>query len=324
VLETPSLFDRMAVLTDPLRGRVLLVLERNELTVSELIAVFQLPQSTMSRNLKALADEGWLAVRADGTSRRYSMQPAGFAPEVRRLWRLVRDQVVSMPAADQDNERVKSVLAQRRSRSQEFFSGAAGEWDRLRGELVGKRLDLVALLGLLDERWTVGDLGCGTGQVTATLAPFVREVIAVDDSESMLSAANERLRGHENVQLRSGELERLPIADLQLDAAVMFLVLHYAAEPAAALREVARVLRPGGRLLVVDLMPHEREDYRQAMGHVWLGFDPDQLADWTMAAGLEDARYLPLPADPDARGPGLFAATARMPREEVWIPGMLE
>src|SRR5829696_6128599 len=167
----------MSALADPMRARVLLVLERHELTVSELGATFQLPQSTMSRHLKVLVDEGWLVWRAEGTSRRYAMPVSRLEPHARRLWQLVREEVSALPAADQDAQRVRSVLAQRRTKSQEFFSTAAGEWDRLRGELFGDRADLQALLGLLDDGWTVGDLGCGTGQVSGSLAPFVRRVV---------------------------------------------------------------------------------------------------------------------------------------------------
>jgi SAM-dependent methyltransferase len=314
----------MSALTDPLRGRILLVLERQELTVNELCAVFQLPQSTMSRHLKTLTDDGWLKFRAEGTSRRYSMAGEQITAEIRRLWKLVRDQVVSMPAADQDNERVRSVLAERRSKSQEFFSTAVGEWDRLRRELIGRRLDLLGLLGLVDDRWAVGDLGCGTGQVTESLAPFVREVVAIDDSAAMLAAARDRLSQFDNVSVRSGYLEKLPLDDMSLDAVVVFLVLHHVSEPGAAFREIARVLRPGGRMLLIDMTPHDREDYRQRMGHIWLGFGSEQLAGWAGNAGLEGFRFVPLPADPDARGPTLFAATARTPSAEVWIPGMLE
>src|SRR5690606_11251480 len=142
----------MSALADPLRGRIVFVLERNELTVTEICSVFQMPQSTTSRQLKVLSDEGWLRVRAEGTSRYYSFGIDQQPPEVRRLWRLVRDQVVAMPAAEQDAERLRGVMQDRRSRSQAFFSTAAGEWDRMRSELVGRRLDLLALLGLLDDR----------------------------------------------------------------------------------------------------------------------------------------------------------------------------
>jgi len=308
---TPSLFARMAALADPFRARLMLVLEGHELTVSELCAVFQLPQSTMSRHLKALVDESWLKVRADGTSRRYSMAGDRHSPGLQRLWQTVREQAVAMPEADRDGQRVQGVLEDRRERSRQFFSAAVGEWDRMRRDLIGRRLDLVALLGLVDDRWTVGDLGCGTGQVTEVLAPFVRAIVAVDDSAAMLGAARERLSGFENVVVQVGSLESLPIDGGVLDAVVVFLVLHHVAEPGEAFREMARVLRPGGRMLVVDLIRHDQEDYRKRMGHIWLGFGMEQLRSWTEDAGMEGFRYVQLPPDPDARGPALFAATAR-------------
>jgi ubiquinone/menaquinone biosynthesis C-methylase UbiE len=307
----PSIFDRMSALADTTRSRLLLVLEPHELTVSELCAVLQLPQSTVSRHLKVLGDEGWVASRAEGTSRRYRMAPDQLDPPARRLWSLVREEVADAPAAAQDAQRVQGVLARRRTRSQEFFSSAAGEWDRLRAELFGRRADLLALLALLDEGWTVGDLGCGTGQVAASLAPFVRRVVAVDESAAMLTAARDRLEGCENVELRHGALESLPVGDAELDAAVLLLVLPYLAEPGAALAETARALRPGGRLLVVDMTPHDREEYRHQMGHLWQGFSREELRGWTEAAGLDALRYHPLPPDPEARGPVLFAASAR-------------
>lgn len=307
------IFDRMAALADGTRSRVLLVLERHELSVGELCAVLQLPQSTVSRHLKVLADEGWVVSRAEGTSRRYRMMPDRLDSAAKRLWQLVREQVAGMPAADQDAQRVRSVLAERRSTSQEFFSSAAGQWDRVRAELFGQRADLRALLGLLDEEWSVGDLGCGTGQVAESLAPFVRQVIAVDDSSAMLAAARKRLSGLHNVEVRSGDLAALPVADGELDAAVLFLVLHHIGEPAQVLAEVARVLRPGGRLLLVDMTPHDRAEYRQRMGHMWQGFSAEQVTAWLEAAGLGTVRYQPLPADPEAKGPTLFAASARRP-----------
>lgn len=312
-----AIFDRMSALADPTRSRLLLVLERHELTVGELCAVLQLPQSTMSRHLKTLGDEGWVASRAEGTARRYRMAAEGLDAAARRLWQLVREGASALPAAAQDAERLRAVLAQRTTQSRRFFSTAAGQWDRLRAELFGQRADLLGLLGLLEETWTVGDLGCGTGQVAASLAPFVGRVVAVDSSEAMLTAARARLDGTANVEVRAGELERLPLDDGALDAALLFLVLHYVAEPGDALAEAARALADGGRLLVVDMAPHERDDYRATMGHVWPGFGPDAMAAWAAAAGLERPRYVPLPADPAAKGPTLFAFAARKPRGRV-------
>jgi ArsR family transcriptional regulator len=127
----------------------------------------------------------------------------------------------------------------------------------------------------------------------------------------MLDAARARLADRPGVDLRQGELESLPVAAGELDAAIVFLVLHYVAEPGQALAEAARSLRPGGRLLVVDMMPHDREEYRATMGHVWQGFEAARMEGWMVEAGLGGFRYVPLPPDPAAKGPGLFAASAR-------------
>ena len=307
----PAIFDRMSALADATRSRLLLLLERHELTVGELCQVLQLPQSTVSRHLKLLGDDGWVSARAEGTSRRYRMPADRLDPDARQLWQLVRGQVEALGAAEQDAQRLRSVLAQRSTRSREFFSSAAGEGERLRAELFGRRADLLGLLGLLDESWTVGDLGCGTGQIAQSLAPFVRRVVAVDSSPAMLQAARARLAELDNVETREGELESLPVADGELDAAIVFLVLHYVAEPGEALAQAARALRPGGRLLVVDMMPHDREEYRATMGHVWQGFEAGRMEGWMADAGLGAYRYVPLPPDPAAKGPGLFAASAR-------------
>jgi ubiquinone/menaquinone biosynthesis C-methylase UbiE/DNA-binding transcriptional ArsR family regulator len=300
----------MTALADPTRSRLLLALERNELSVNELRSILQLPQSTISRHLKMLSAEGWVEARAEGTSRHYRLATDSLDQATRRLWHIVRDEVMHSSAAEHDARRTQAVLAERSTRSQQFFSTSAGQWDKMRLELFGRRAD-VALLGLLDESWTVADLGCGTGAITQSLAPFVERVIAVDESGAMLSAARKRLHGMENVDIRTGRLEALPLADQEVDVALLFLVLHYVTDPARVISEAVRVLKPGGRLLVLDMMPHDRQDLRQAMGHQWQGFDAATLGAWMQAAGLESFRYNALAPDPDAKGPMLFAASGK-------------
>jgi ubiquinone/menaquinone biosynthesis C-methylase UbiE len=316
VSAAPQILGWMSSLADATRARILRLVERHELTVAELCAVLQLPQSTVSRHLKVLADEGWVDVRPEGTSRLYRMASDGLDSAARRLWNLLREQTASMAAAEQDDRRLGRVLAERQTQSQAFFSSAAGQWDRLRREMFGERFDLHALAALLDDRWTIGDLGCGTGQIAASLAPFVRRVIGVESSRAMLRAARHRLAEVTNVELRHGELESLPIEDRELDAATVCLVLHHTAEPRVVLREVRRVLRPGGRLLVVDMFRHDRLEYQRQMGHVWLGFDAAQIETWLAEAGFAGARVTPLPPEPRAIGPGLFAASAISPGHE--------
>jgi ubiquinone/menaquinone biosynthesis C-methylase UbiE len=127
----------------------------------------------------------------------------------------------------------------------------------------------------------------------------------------MLQAAKKRLHGIENIELRRGDLEALPIDDRRLDAATLMLVLHHVPEPERALGEIARVLKPRGRAIVVDMLPHDRESYRQQMGHVWLGFSDDHVRRLFQEAGFEDVRIVSLPPDAKAKGPGLFVATGR-------------
>jgi SAM-dependent methyltransferase len=305
-----AIFDDLTALSDATRSRMLLILERHELTVSELCSVLQLPQSTVSRHLKTLADASWVSSRRDGTSRYYTVALDERDAHTRRLWSLLRDQIATTAGADQDARRLKGVLGRRQSKSEEFFASAAGQWDRLRRELFGGASALHALPALIDPRWTVGDLGCGTGETSAALAPFVARTIAVDRSDEMLQAARRRVRDMPNVDVRRGELETLPIADGELDAAVMILVLHHVPDPAAVLREAARTLKPGRRFVLCDMLPHDREEYKQQMGHVWLGFGDDQLRRLLGGAGFDDTRIIPLPVETEAKGPALFVASA--------------
>jgi ubiquinone/menaquinone biosynthesis C-methylase UbiE len=310
-VRAPAIHDHLASLADTTRSRILLLLDRHELTVTELCVIVQLPQSTVSRHLKALADAGWIASRAEGTSRLYTMGRDELDASARRLWLLVREQVGPSPAAAQDQRRLQAALLERRTKSQEFFSSSAGQWDRVRDELFGDRFHLAALSAFAQGDWIVGDLGCGTGQVSAAIAPFVARVIAVDASAAMLQAAKKRLHGIENIELRRGELEALPIDDARLDAATLMLVLHHVPEPERALTEIARVLKPGGRAVVVDMQPHDRENYRQQMGHVWLGFGDDHVRRIFSETGFDHVRIVSLPPDARSKGPGLFVATGR-------------
>jgi ArsR family transcriptional regulator len=305
-----SILDHMTTLADPLRCRMLLLLERHELTVSELCGVLQLPQSTVSRHLKTLSDATWVTSRRDGTSRYYGMSLDDLDAGAQRLWPLIREQMAGGIGADQDERRLTSVLARRRSKSEQFFSSASGRWDLLREELFGQSFHLHAMLDLLDPSIVAGDLGCGTGQVSELLAPHVESVIAVDGSADMLQAARRRLQDRGNVELRSGTLEALPIDDGQLDLGVMALVLHHVPDPARSLAECARVLKRGGRTLVVDMLPHDRAEYQQQMGHVWLGFPERQMRKLLTTAGFGDVRIRALPIDAAAKGPALFVAVA--------------
>src|SRR2546430_7966737 len=216
----PPVVDHLTVLSDPIRVRILAVLEGRELTVSELCDVVQLPQSTVSRHLKTLSDGDWVSSRRDGTSRLYTLPLDDLDPPTKRLWQVVREQVSSSTAAAQDDRRLKQVLAKRRTQSEAFFSSAAGQWDRLREELFGSTGHLQALGALLDPDLVIGDLGCGTGIVSGWFGLFCDRIVAVDSSKEMLAAARQNLAGRKHVQLRHGSLDKLPIENGELDIAL--------------------------------------------------------------------------------------------------------
>lgn len=304
-----SIHGRLTELADATRCRLLLALEAHELTVGELCTALALPQSTVSRHLRILSDESWVESRAEGATRWYRMSPS-LDHEARALWALVREPVQSTAAAQQDQARVESALTARRSRSEAFITSAAAEWDARVASLFGTRADLGASLALLDPTMVVGDLGCGTGSLSLSLARHVSHVHAIDGSPAMLDAARQRVHGQSNVSVASGSLEALPLDDASLDVAVLMLVLHHVAEPTRVLKEARRVLRAGGRLLIADMIAHEREEYRTQMGHVWLGFDERSLRGWLSKAGFRTMRYVALPVDPAAGGPALFTMVA--------------
>jgi len=299
----------LETLADPTRLRLLRLLERHELGVAALCDVLQLPQSTVSRHLKVLSDQGWVGGRSRGTTRLYRMKGEQ-EPAARRLWLLSRDQTDGWPTARQDQLRLTRRLSRQSPPAEAFFAGAAGQWDRLREEAYGRAFTSAALLGLLPREWVVADLGCGTGHAAAALSPHVGRIVGVDQSPAMLKAARKRTAGLGNVDLRQGRLESLPLDDASCDGALLILALTYVAEPAVVVGEMARILRPGGRAVVVDLLRHDRDDFRRRMGQQGLGFEPEELKTMMDAAGLEQVSCRELAPEPGAKGPALLFATA--------------
>lgn len=300
----------MQSLSDPTRSRILRILERSEVSVAELCNVLQLPQSTVSRHLKVLVDDGWVNGRREGTSNWYRMGGSEMPPHQKKLWSVAKNHCLPETTSEQDDARLEQVLDSRRSKTQTFFSTAAGRWDRLRNELFGSRLDAWAIAAALNRSWTVGDLGCGTGTISQTLAPWVHRVIAVDASAAMIQSARKRLKDASNVEIRKGELTTLPIDDESLDLAMMGLVLPYLAEPQRVFREAARASRIDGRLVVLDMLAHDRTEYREELGHIWMGFSKAQISEWLTVAGWMLESFVTIPVEPEVKGTPVFVATA--------------
>jgi ubiquinone/menaquinone biosynthesis C-methylase UbiE/DNA-binding MarR family transcriptional regulator len=310
--QVEALLGWMGSLADPTRLRLMRVLERQELGVAELCDVLQLPQSNVSRHLKVLSEQGWAVSRPQGTARLYRLAAGEFDPAARRLWQVAREQIEAWPAARQDQLRLARLLRDRRSHTEAFFAGAAAQWDRLRDEFYGTAFTTQAMFALLSENATVADLGCGTGRTTVSLAPWVGKVIGVDSSAAMLKAAKSRTQELPNVELRRGDLTAIPIDSATCEAALLILVLSYVVEPEAVLKETARILKPGGKAVVVDLLPHDREDFRQRMGQQVLGFEPGRVRLMMQTAGMGSTRFTSLPPEEGVKGPALFLAAGRV------------
>jgi ArsR family transcriptional regulator len=305
-----QLFRRMEALADPTRLRLLRLLEHHELGVAELCEILQSPQSTVSRHLKLLVEQGWVAGRSQGVSNLYRFRASDLDGGARQLWRVARDETGPWPTARQDQLRLARRLREREAKPRSFFARAAGRWDALRRELYGEHFEKAALSALAPREWVVADLGCGTGQLVALLAHRVERVIGIDQSAAMLAAARRRTAGLRNVELRAGDLTALPLDDACCDAALMILALTYVAAPAAAIREMGRILRPGGRAVVVDLLPHDRDELRHELGQSRTGFEPNQVETMVADAGLASTTVESLPPPANAKGPALFMAVA--------------
>ncbi len=302
---------RLAALSEMVRVRLCRVLERRELSVGEAAGVVQLPQSTVSRHLKVLCDSGWLLKRAEGPATMYRLVLDDLPIGARGIWLAVRDSVGDGAEIREDARRLEAVLAERKIDSQSFFGRVAGAWDEVRNELFGHGFTTNALLSLLPEDWTVVDAGCGTGNVSELLAPVVKRVIALDESAVMLKAARKRLDGVKNVEFVRGLLNEPGIEDGSVDGVVCALVLHHVAEPGRAISALSGLLREGGILLVIDMVSHDREEYRRSMGHKHLGFSEREAESMMTEAGLEGIRVRAMAGESQSRGPSLFVATGR-------------
>jgi ubiquinone/menaquinone biosynthesis C-methylase UbiE len=301
-----SLQKIFRTLGDPTRLRILALLEREELAVQELMAVLEMAQSRVSRHLGILREAKLLRDRREGTFVLYRFEPPPDATWQGAL-ALARQAVAADPAARRDQPALARVLEVRSAKSRSFFDQVGPEWDAIRKVWGDELLRARALQRLLAPGLRVLDMGTGTGALALELAAAGCAVIAVDHSPRMLEAAREKLAaaGAHNVELRAGDAAALPLANAEVDAAFAHMVLQYLPSPADALAEMARVTKPGGSVVAIDFVSHEREWMRQELGVVWMGFAPDEIARQLRAAGLGDVRVEVQPST--ARGANLPA-----------------
>jgi ArsR family transcriptional regulator len=302
-------------LADPTRVRILALLEREELAVQELMEVLAMAQSRVSRHLAILREAGLLRDRRDGTYVFYRFLPP---PEGawREAWSLVREGLSRDATADRDAAALARVMEARKARTRRFFDEVGPEWDALRKVFNDDALRARAVNRLVEPGLRVADVGTGTGILALELARLGLRVVAIDHSARMLEAARAKLEREPglSVELRRGEAGALPLADAEVDAAFAHMVLHYLPSPGEAVRDMARVVRPGGVVVIVDFVHHQHEWMRDELGVTWLGFREDEVAGWFGAAGLTDFRREVSELASSRELPAPFIACGRAPR----------
>jgi ArsR family transcriptional regulator len=310
---TTAVFERLATLGEPIRVRVLRILAREELAVGEIARVLQTSQPTVSRHLKQLDAGGWVLRRPVGTATYYRFDAGALTEGPRALWALVEEEVEadangSTSLYAEDLRRLEGVVSARAADSEALFRRLGGRWDGMRHDLFGESFVLATLAALLPRSTRIADLGCGTGALLPTLAAGAALVYGVDREAAMLEVAATRTGHLPNVILLNGRLDALPLPDGAVDIALCQLVLHHVRELGPVYREAARIIDKKGRFVVVDMGAHDREEYRETMGHQHLGFARERVAELAAEAGLRLLSWRALPADPQAQGPGLIVA----------------
>lgn len=282
-VDLESWSTRLKVLADATRVRLLALLEREELTVAELSAVTRLAQPRVSTHLARLKEAGLVRDRRAGVSAYYRFDDAPLDPALQQLWRTLRDGSDDA-LLRQDGERLPGVLAMRAS-DQNWADSVAGDMERHYSP--GRTWEALARSALpLLEAGDVLDIASGDGVLAELVAPHARRYVCIDTSRRVVNAATERLRRHRNVEVREGDMHALPFADAEFDLVVLMHALTYAAHPAQAVTEAARVLRPGGRLLLSSLSLHEHRAVVEAYGHLNLGFGERELRRFVEKSGL--------------------------------------
>jgi ArsR family transcriptional regulator len=279
------------------RLRILALAARDQLTVSEFVDVLGQSQPRVSRHLKLLVEAGLLERIREGQWAYFRL-----ARNLDAGQQLVRDVIARLPTDDAllaaDQTRFADLKRRRENRAIAYFRQNAARWDQLRAlHVADAEIEAALLSQLPEDARCLLDIGTGTGRIPQVLAPHVERAIGIDQSREMLAVARTNLAhaGVTNVEIRQGDMYALPLPAMAVDVVTIHQVLHYAEDPAAVLREAARVLKPGGVVLVVDFAPHDLVELRREHAHIHLGFADNQVAGWLTAAGLLGDPPLHLP-----------------------------
>jgi ArsR family transcriptional regulator len=295
-----SILKSLRLLADPTRARIVALLEREELSVAELQEILGMGQSTISTHLAQLKQAQIVKDRRTGKNILYSLRQDGQGAWKESL-AVLRRAVAEAPEAADDPRALRLVLARRKDKMRAHFDELAGKFGRQ--YIPGRSWQgLAETLLLLMPPLVIADLGAGEGTVSELLARRARRVIAVDNSEKMVEYGRSLAREHgvKNLEYRLGDLESVPIGDGEVDVALFSQSLHHAQHPNAALAEAFRILKPGGRVLILDLLKHHVEEVRALYAHLWLGFSKVELHRMLEAAGFQNISIAVVHRDSEA------------------------
>ena len=286
------------------RLRILALVAEAELTVSDLTDILRQSQPRISRHLKLLAEAGLVERFREGTWAFFRLAEHGNGATVARAL------IDHLNPADQtiarDRARLASVRAARAAAAQAYFRAHAAQWDRIRKLHVADDAVEGAIRAALDDKpfRSLLDLGTGTGRMLELFSPEIERGLGLDLSLDMLQLARDRLEraGLKNCSVRQGDIYDLPLANDSFDVVILHQVLHFLDDGARAIHEATRVLRPGGRLLVVDFAPHEQEFLREQFAHRRLGFARETVSQWMTSSGLEPVLHKSLAPEPGSDG----------------------
>lgn len=272
-------------LSDKTRLRLLYILQFYELNVNEIVVVIDMIQSGVSRHLRILQESGLLNSRRDGSFIYYGASKNSVSDP---LIPLLKKEFLNDPDVQRDIKKAEEMIQIRQNRTKRFFKHIAPKWDRLKKEVLGE-FDLnKALLNLVPTGKKIADLGCGTGELLNKMSQTSsNQLIGIDSSPEMLEQAKIRLSGSENIQLRLGELEHLPMKNEETEVAIMNLVLHHVPQPQLSIKEVFRVLKPDGIFILSDFEKHNQEHIKEIIGGEWLGFEDSKIQSWLSETGFD-------------------------------------
>ena len=287
----PSILKNLRLLADPSRLRILLLVEREELSVAELQEILGMGQGRISTHLAQLKQAGLVEDRRNGKSILYRLKPAAGSEgkAFQELMKVLHQAAHEIPEAGEDSDALQLALRRRQDKTRAYFDELAGKFGR--HYLPGRSWKgLAETLLVLMPPLVVADLGAGEGTFSQLLARRAKKVIAVDNSEKMVEYGSELARKHgvANLEYRKGDLEDVPLRDASVDLAFFSQSLHHAAHPERAVAEAWRILKPGGRIVVLDLVRHSYEEARELYADLWLGFTEVEAMRFLRQAGFKN------------------------------------